>query len=153
MSSSPRDFHPGRRPLRNSACQFPHSTRPSLLKHPYLTHHHQRTTSRFWEAIPPHGPTKTQTGIAYSLLIRNRRGKRSIQATCLPCASYMLVSRPVSRSPPHASQSSKSAVSRYVHKRKDAQLRWIISQETFWSPQRPCRPNLREPCSRFLICV
>jgi hypothetical protein len=152
MSSSPA-FHLGRQPHLDSAWQFPHPTRPPLPKRPHLTHHPQRTTFSIWETILPHGPTKTQTGDVYSLLIRNRRRKRSIRTTHPHCASYLHVSTRVPRSSPSTSQSSKSVVSRYVHKRKDAKLRWIISQETFWSPQSPYGPNLREPYFQFLVCV
>lgn len=155
MPSSPRDFHLGGRPHRNSSWQFPHSTRPlHPKKRPFLTHHPQRTTSSAWEIILPHGPTNTQTRNIYSLLIRSRRRKWSIRTAYLHCASYTPASTPpVSRSSQPISQVSKSVVSRYVHERKGAQLRWLISQETFWSPQSPCGPNLRAPYSQFLTCV
>lgn len=149
--SSPT-FHPGRQLHLNSVWQFPHH-RPPLPKRPYLTHHPQRATSSIWETILPHGLTKTQTGNVYPLLIKNRRRKRLIRTTCLHCANYTHTSAPIPRSSPPTSQSNKSAVSRSVHERKDANLRWIISQETFWSPQSPCAQSLRKPCSRFLICV
>ena len=147
--SSPA-LHPGRQPHLDIVWQFPHSTRPPLPNRPYLTHHPQRTTSSIWQT---HGPTKRQTENLYPLLIRNRRRKRLIWTTYLHCASYTHISVPTLRSSPPASQSSKSVVLRYVRERTDANLCWIISQETFWNPQSLCAQSLREPCSRFLICV
>ena len=156
MRSSPRGIRLGQLPHHANAWQFPfHFNRPPLHRHSCSSATYpQRTTLRFRETAFLDGSPKAQMNNAMPLPTRKRRRRKMIRAVHRPCARYTHASvRQSARDSLRSFRASKSAVSRSAHKRKDTRLYWIISQETFWIPQTPCEPSLRQSFSPSRVCA
>ena len=156
MQSSPRGFRLGQLLRHGNAWQSPfHFNRPLLHRRSCSSATYpQRTTPRPQVTGLRDGSPKAQMNNTIPRPTSTRRRKKMIRAIHRPCARYTHASaRQSARDSPRSFRARKSAVSRSARKRKDTRLYWIISQETFWIPQTPCEPSLRQPCSPSRVCA
>ncbi|KAI9465458.1 hypothetical protein BJY52DRAFT_582603 [Lactarius psammicola] len=119
MSSSPRGFHLGRRPHRNSAWQFPHFPRPPLPKTPIFDSPPSTDHLQYLDH-PPWSDKDTLTDRKCIFTINQEETEKKVDSNPLPtlCKLYARLNTRFSKLPTHLSIEQVRGVALRARKEK-----------------------------------